>query len=234
MHRRPAIALALLLVAALPACGGDSAGPGGELPEGYAADPTDLTLLLRFAYESMEVGRLEKLLHPEFRFELDPADRDTLGFASSVISRDSTLDWTACMFAGHAGFRAYGTWQAPVDTFPNPIGGTFFFDQDEEDWWTVPGGEFAGDRVDTMQVAVSCNYVNGDFDLMQNGARLVVRPRALSLPGNPVAWQIVQWVDIRPGNVAALPRAVAGGAHSLSFGRWWVKFRFGDPPPPDS
>ena len=171
-----------MLGAVLAACGsGDGTSPKVvDPPAGYASSADDAVRFLRNAYLNLDLDALDKVLAPEFQFQLDPADVDTLKI-DDTWDRAKHMLWAEHVFSGLPGIRADGSVQNPVmaqglEVTWTPAG----------DWTEITDGPWADTMQRDFDSFSSVQYFSFDYDFVEGAQIFNVLQRDLPV-GDAVA-----------------------------------------------
>lgn len=189
-------------------------------PPGYASSAIDLVQKLAGAYRQLDLAALDRLLHEDFVFELDPVDAETLAM-SPTWNEASHLAWTDNFFSGQAGTRADGQPQAPLDLQQKPSG-TWDPEGGTPSWRLVSQGPFINTLQQSFVGDWQVPFQDGDADQITGAQTFNVVERVLDVGGE---WarvhQLVRWASAAPG-AEPLP---ARKGETISWGRLIAKFR---------
>lgn len=204
---------------------------GDSLPDlqGYADSPDRAVRLYQAAYRSKNVEQLEKILSPDFVFEMHPDDADSLG-TSMVWTFEEELAIGDRIFRGENGVRLDGTCQPPplpgseigltLDINESPLG-------EPTQWLPVNEGPYRGSLARELGISGQLLDANGLQDFIEGRHRIYAERARIPVDGRCCldVWRLVGWDDLGVNSI---------GKHGyFSWGRVKARWRSDAPDPTD-
>lgn len=215
------IALLLPLLLLIAACGDDGVDTSTNPPE-----PPDMTVIdnlvpaVEDAYNNMNYGDYEPLIHEDYVFRVDPPEVDIIGAAELSAAED--LEATSSMFSGETGLERVidpvtglptGEFTAvpPVQSIAIEL-----IPDTASDWTEMTGGAFQGTLRRVYDLSMTVTYGSGSRIDVIRGKQVLYAlegTRRGDTSGN-LYWQIRGWEDqgIDSGAGLGADRAPSEGA----------------------